>query len=206
MDLIQSGRIPVNKIMPSEHQLMHKFDCSRNVVVSAYQKLESLGAAYSISKRGHFVAENFHNLIKPVSFLFESDRQVGDEVLDPVTLPEWTTKKRIIFIDGFRTFRKKYYKNQELIAESEIYLSLKNVDLYEPVDISKPIVDILLAKNELTNVVYEVTLVEKEMFGYNLVPVIRFFGYDIDSISIAGMFYIHPKHFKFYHQEFSLTS
>ncbi|MCU9937735.1 hypothetical protein NW731_04820 [Mycoplasmopsis felis] len=53
---------------------MEKMDCSRSIVVSAYQKLESIGAIYSISKRGHFVAENFHNLIKPIPFMLDVDR------------------------------------------------------------------------------------------------------------------------------------
>ncbi|WP_334687340.1 GntR family transcriptional regulator [Mycoplasmopsis felis] len=74
IDLIVSKKIPVNKIMPSEHYVMEKMDCSRSIVVSAYQKLESIGAIYSISKRGHFVAENFHNLIKPIPFMLDVDR------------------------------------------------------------------------------------------------------------------------------------
>ncbi|VEU71086.1 winged helix-turn-helix domain-containing protein [Mycoplasmopsis glycophila] len=204
MDLIRTRRIPVNKIMPSEHQLMHKFDCSRNIVVAAYQKLEFLGAVYSIQKRGHFVAENFHNLIKPISFLFAADKQTGVEVQGDVPLPQWAEDKNIIFVNGFRVFDKKFYKENELIAEARIFMSLKNIDQFEPIDCTKPLIDVLLEKEDLTNIVYELEFDNVEKFGQNPSLGIRFFGYDADSISIAGVFYVDPKHFKFFHQEFSL--
>ncbi|MFL1058544.1 GntR family transcriptional regulator, partial [Mycoplasmopsis synoviae] len=42
-------------------------------------------------------------------------------------------------------------------------------------------------------------------FGANPSVAVIFYGYDDDSICIAGKFYVDPEDFKFYHQEFSLN-
>ncbi|ADC31420.1 GntR-family transcriptional regulator [Mycoplasmoides gallisepticum str. F] len=208
-DLIHSGKVPVNKIMPSEHQLMKKFSCSRNIVIAAYQKLSALGAVYSIHKRGRFVAENFHNLIKPLSVLLNVEKIEGEEVLikdknKRFQLPDWAIKKHIIFIDGFRCFKRRYYIDDKLMGESDIYLSLKNVSEVETIDPTVPVVDLLIQRKALTNVVYELEFDDLKKFGVKSALVIKFFGYDNDSICVAGKYYIHPKCFKFHHQEFSL--
>ncbi|QGZ97222.1 GntR family transcriptional regulator [Mycoplasma sp. NEAQ87857] len=206
IELIQSGKVPINKIMPSEHQLMYKFECSRNIVVSAYKKLETLGAVYSIPKRGHFVAENFHNLIKPMQLLINADECYGDEIFGVDKLPDWATEKHIIFVQGFRKFVKQYYKDNVLIAESDIFISLKNIDEFEPINLRKSITDLLINRNALTNVVYEVSFEEgTEKFGLNPALTVILFGYDLDSISIAAKYYVNPKYFKFFHQEFALN-
>ncbi|MDC4183736.1 winged helix-turn-helix domain-containing protein [Mycoplasma bradburyae] len=208
-DLIDSGKVPVNKILPSEHQLMNKFNCSRNIVVAAYQKLSALGAVYSIRKRGRFVAENFHNLIKPLRLLWNVEKVEGEEVLvnkpdTELKLPEWAMKKHIIFIDGFRQFNKRYYINDKLMGESEIFVSLKNVSEHETINPSVPMIDILNERRTLTNVVYELEFDDVTKFGCKPALAVKFFGYDNDSICVAGKYYIDPKHFKFNHQEFSL--
>ncbi|EIE42080.1 hypothetical protein MCANUFG1_00528 [Mycoplasmopsis canis UFG1] len=204
IDLIKSKKVPVNKIMPSEHALMERFNCSRSVVVSAYQKLNALGAVYSISKRGHFVAENFHNLIKPVSFLLKVDKQWGEEMHDFV-LPEWFEERNIIFVDGTRMFKKSFYKKGEVIAEADIWISTKNLDKFEPVDLSKPLIDILSEREPIKNIVYDIHFEKNaNRLGYEDMMVLMLFGYDDDSICIAAKYYIKPEHFKFYHQEFSL--
>ncbi|WP_426461376.1 winged helix-turn-helix domain-containing protein [Mycoplasma hafezii] len=203
MDLIRSGKIPVNKIMPSEHQLMHKFDCSRNIVVGAYQRLSALGAVYSISKRGHFVAENFHNLIKPISFLFKATSETGVEKAVS-ELPQWMNEKHIIFPAGYRVFDKKYFNGDKLITEGEIFLSTKDIECDDEINMNKPIIDFLISKSLVTNVVYQLVFEKVEKFGMNPSLAIRFFGYDTESICIAGKFYIDPEYFEFYHQEFSL--
>ncbi|WBP84082.1 GntR family transcriptional regulator [Mycoplasmopsis edwardii] len=204
IDLIKSKKVPVNKIMPSEHALMERFNCSRSVVVSAYQKLSALGAVYSISKRGHFVAENFHNLIKPVSFLLNVDKQWGEEIHDFIE-PEWFGERNIIFVDGTRMFRKFFYKKGEVIAEADIWVSTKNLDKYEPIDLSVPLIDVLSEREPIKNIVYDIHY-EKEAnrLGHENMMVLMIFGYDEDSICIAAKYYIKPEHFKFYHQEFSL--
>ncbi len=204
MDLIKSGKVPTNKIMPSEHQLMHKFDCSRNIVVAAYQKLTSLGAVYSISKRGHFVAENFHNLIKPLSFLFKSNHETGSEILNVNELPQWMIDKHIIFLDGFRVFEKKYFDEENQIADGMVYISTKHIYENDEIDFEKPIIDFLIKKNAVLNIVYHLIFEPIEKYGSNPSLAVRFFGYDNESISIAGKFYIDPNYFEFYHQEFSL--
>ncbi|WP_027122153.1 GntR family transcriptional regulator [[Mycoplasma] imitans] len=208
-DLIDSGKVPVNKIMPSEHQLMKKFSCSRNIVITAYQKLSALGAVYSIHKRGRFVAENFHNLIKPLTVLLNVQKIEGEEVLikdknKELELPEWAVKKRIIFVDGFRYFKKRYYIDDKLMGESDIYVSLKNISEFETIDPSVPAVDLLTQRKALTNVVYELEFDDVSKFGVKPALAVKFFGYDNDSICVAGRHYIHPKYFKFHHQEFSL--
>ncbi|WP_322960356.1 GntR family transcriptional regulator [Mycoplasmopsis cynos] len=203
ISLIKSKKIPVNKIMPSEHALMQRFNCSRSVVVSAYLKLNALGATYSISKRGHFVAENFHNLIKPISSLLKVDKQWGEEVFD-FQWPSWFDERNIIFTDGARMFNKYFYKNNELIAEADVWLSTKNLDIYEPIDLSIPLLDSLSEREPVKNIVYEIKYEEANRLGYEKMMVIIFFGYNEDSICIAGKFYIKPEHFTFFHQEFSL--
>ncbi|WP_406613919.1 GntR family transcriptional regulator [Mycoplasma corogypsi] len=210
IDLIRSGKVPVNKIMPSEHQLMTKFSCSRNIVVSVYQKLASLGAVYSIQKRGHFVSENFHNFVKPLSTLLKVEKIDGEEVLQnewggASQLPQWAVEKHIIFVEGFRHFKKRYYIKDELMGEGDVYVSLKNLDPFEPVHPEKPLFDLLSERGDLHNVVYELVFEDVEKFGQNPALVIRFFGYDSDSICVAGQFYIHPKYFKFNHHEFSIN-
>ncbi|WP_322958286.1 GntR family transcriptional regulator [Mycoplasmopsis felis] len=203
IDLIVSKKVPVNKIMPSEHYVMEKMDCSRSIVVSAYQKLESIGAIYSISKRGHFVAENFHNLIKPIPFMLDVDRIFGNEV--PSIKPNWFQEKNIIFVNGFRTFEKQLEKKGQIIGEAEIYISLKVVDLYEPLNLNKPLVASLNDRKALKNIVYELKYEKCSKLNDELLVVITFWGYDNDSVSIAGKYYIKPEFFKFYHQEFSLN-
>ncbi|MGZ9762185.1 GntR family transcriptional regulator [Mycoplasma sp. 394] len=202
IDLISTKKIPINMIMPSEHQLMNRFNCSRSVVVSAYQKLFSIGAIYSISKRGHFVAENFHNLIKPISYLIGVDRILGSETKE--TLPNWFKDKNIIFTEGHRSFKMNYQKAGEIIAEGDIYVSTKNIDEFEPIDTRTPIINILIDRHSLKNIVYELKYEKVNKFGVDNMVVIAFWGYDSDSICIAGKYYIKPEHFKFYHQEFSL--
>nr|WP_084477549.1 winged helix-turn-helix domain-containing protein [Mycoplasma leonicaptivi] len=202
IDLIATRKVPVNKIMPSEHALMARFNCSRSVVVAAYQRLSALGAIYSISKRGHFVAENFHNLIKPISLLIGADVQWGEEV--PNTEPEWFETKNIIFVHGSRSFVKKYEKNGSVIAEADIWVSLKHIDQDEPIDTTKPLIDILDNKERLTNVVYELKWEKVNRLDHEYMMVITLFGYDLDSICIAAKYYIKPEHFTFWHQEFSL--
>ncbi|AAZ43530.2 winged helix-turn-helix domain-containing protein [Mycoplasmopsis synoviae] len=205
MELIQTGQMPPNKIMPSQHQLMKRFECSRNIIAAAYKKLEFLGAVYSISKRGYFVSENFHNLIKPLSFLLGVSRQDGYEIKNVDTLPDWATKKHIIFTNGFRTFFKNYFKEDKLIAESEIFLSLKCVSKKENINLNIPITDLLIRRKILTNVVYQIEFEKIIKFGANPSVAVIFYGYDADSICIDGKFYVDPENFKFYHQEFSLN-
>ncbi|TDV24213.1 regulatory GntR family protein [Mycoplasmopsis mustelae] len=202
IDLIASKKIPVNMIMPSEHQLMSRFNCSRSVVVSAYQKLFSIGAIYSISKRGHFVAENFHNLIKPISYLLNVDRILGQETKN--NLPTWFKEKNIIFLAKHRSFKLSYEKKGEIIAEADIYVSTKNIDEFEPIDLRRPLVNILTERQSLKNMVYELKYEKVNKFNLNYMVVVSFWGYDDNSICIAGKYYIKPEHFKFYHQEFSL--
>ncbi|MBN4083595.1 winged helix-turn-helix transcriptional regulator [Mycoplasma sp. CSL10137] len=203
IDLIVTRKVPVNKIMPSEHALMEMFKCSRSVVVGAYQKLYALGAVYTISKRGHFVAENFYNLIKPVSFLMGADRVRGIEIEEP-TEPDWFHEKRIIFVEGFRQFRTTYEIEGKVIAEADIFLSIKNVDQFEPISLNKPIIDTLAERSSLTNIVYELKYENVKLFGEDKLVVITMWGYDNESISIAAKFYIKPENFIFFHQEFSL--
>lgn len=205
MELIQSKKIPTNKIMPSEHALMMRFNCSRSVVVAAYQKLEALGAIYSISKRGHFVAENFHNLIKPVSYLIGCDKQTVKLRTRNFELPEWIINNQIIFVNGVEKFEKEYFKKGELVAEGEIYLSGKYVNESSEIQESKSLIDYLNNSDGLTNIVYRLNYEKVNKFNHEFLVVVSFYGYDEDSISIAGKYYIKPEHFTFYHQEFSLN-
>ncbi|VEU58662.1 winged helix-turn-helix domain-containing protein [Mycoplasmopsis gallinacea] len=204
IDLIQSGKVPVNKIMPSEHQLMYRFGCSRSVVIAAYSKLQTLGAVYSISKRGYFVAENFHNLVKPLSYLIGSDKCKGKEVVEGKKLPEWIFDKRIIFVEDFREFDKKYFKNNNLIGVSKYYISTKNLKENEVIDLENSLIDLLIDRNAISNIIYDLKYEDDPYFGFKKIVVVYFFGYDDDSISLSGKFWIHPDHFKFNHQEFSL--
>lgn len=205
MDLIKTRKVPVNKIMPSEHAIMERFNCSRSVVVTAYLKLHALGAVYSIPKRGHFVAENFHNLIKPVSYLLQSDKQTGEEIYN-FSFPDWFEKNNIILVEGARAFKKTFYKDKQVIAEADLWISIKSIDKNELVDLTVPLVDILNARESIKNCVYRITY-EKDVnrLGYKNMLVLTMFGYDEDSICIAGKYYIKPEHFEFFHQEFSLT-
>lgn len=205
MKLIQSKKIPTNKIMPSEHALMMRFNCSRSVVVAAYQKLEALGAIYSISKRGHFVAENFHNLIKPVSYLIGCDKQTVKLRTRNFELPEWIINNQIIFVNGVEKFEKEYFIKGELVAEGEIYLSGKYVNESSEIQENKSLIDYLNNSDGLTNIVYRLNYEKVNKFNHEFLVVVSFYGYDEDSISIAGKYYIKPEHFTFYHQEFSLN-
>lgn len=204
IDLIKTKKVPVNKIMPSEHALMERFKCSRSVIVTAYQKLRTIGAVYSIKKRGHFVSENFHNLIKPVSYLIKADRQMGHEVFDFVE-PEWFADKNIIFTDGARFFQKKIYKKNKVIGEAEVWLSAKWLGKNEPIDLTVPLIDTINNKKKVENVVYHLEY-EKDVnrLGHQNMMVLTMFGYDDEAICIAGKYYIDPEHLKFYHQEISL--
>ncbi|UUD35637.1 GntR family transcriptional regulator [Mycoplasmopsis caviae] len=205
IDLIKTQKVPTNKILPSEHSLMMHFDCSRSIVVKAYQKLEALGAIYSISKRGHFVAENFHNLIKPISYLLGVTAQEGKEIKSK-ELAQWMVDKRILFVQGFRTFEKTYYKDKDVLATSEIYVSCKNIEVDEEINFNKSLTDLLIERGGLNNMVYSLAYENVKKFGYESLVVVSFFGYDEDSICIAGKYYINPKYFRFFHQEFSLKS
>ncbi|TNK92156.1 GntR family transcriptional regulator [Mycoplasmopsis pullorum] len=202
MDLIKTKKVPTNRIMPSEHALMAKFDCSRSVVISAYNKLESLGAVYSISKRGHFVAENFHNLIKPLGYMLGADSERGWEVQTD-QLPEWTVEDNIIFIQGFRFFEKEYFLNQEMIAKSEIYLSKKYLRDDQVPNLNQPLLDLLNDQNGISNIVYKLKYEKIKLYDRDELVVVYFFGYDDESISIAGKYFIKPENFIFFHQEFS---
>ncbi|QDY88125.1 winged helix-turn-helix domain-containing protein [Mycoplasma anserisalpingitidis] len=205
MELIQSKKIPTNKIMPSEHALMMRFNCSRSVVVAAYQKLEALGAIYSISKRGHFVAENFHNLIKPVSYLIGCDKQTVKLRTRNFELPEWIINNQIIFVNGVEKFQKEYFKKGELVAEGEIYISGRYVNPETEIQENKSLIDYLNNSDGLTNIVYRLNYEKVNKFNHEFLVVVSFYGYDEDSISIAGKYYIKPEYFTFYHQEFSLN-
>ncbi|WP_025755130.1 winged helix-turn-helix domain-containing protein [Mycoplasmopsis cricetuli] len=203
LGLIKSKKIPPNKIMPSEHALMNHFNCSRGVVVSAYNKLAALGATYSINKRGHFVAENFHNLIKPLSFLLKCDKQQGIKINNLATDPDWFEKKNIIFISGYTTYEKEYFKEKRKIAQSTIYVTNKLFQVIEKLDLSKSIVDELVKNKMLNNIIYSLEYEDVNYFGVTKLVVITFHGYDADSISIAGKMYINPDDFRFFHQEFA---
>ncbi|QZE12626.1 GntR family transcriptional regulator [Mycoplasma sp. Ms02] len=206
MELIKSRKIPTNKIMPSEHALMQRFNCSRSVVISAYNKLEALGAIYSIKKRGHFVAENFHNLIKPISFLLKTEQQRGtQERANMDKLPVWIKERNLIFPVEAQKFNKEYYKNGELAMISEQYISSEAIG-DDKVDPNSSLVDYLTKKGALLNIVYEMVYEEVDLFGLKQMVVIYTYGYDEESVSIAGKYYINPKYFKFFHHEFSLKS
>ncbi|WP_284511065.1 hypothetical protein [Mycoplasmopsis cynos] len=132
--------------------------------------------------------ENFHNLIKPISSLLKVDKQWGEEVFD-FQWPSWFDERNIIFTDGARMFNKYFYKNNELIAEADVWLSTKNLDIYEPIDLSIPLLDSLSEREPVKNIVYEIKYEEANRLGYEMMVII-FFGYDEDSICIAGKFYI----------------
>ncbi|UUD36065.1 winged helix-turn-helix domain-containing protein [Mycoplasmopsis citelli] len=202
LELIKSKKIPVNKVMPSEHALMNRFECSRGVVVSAYNKLAALGAVYSINKRGHFVAENFHNLIKPLSYMLKCDQQKGIEVTNSVQAPKWFETKNIIFVNGYRAFAKDYFKENQLIAEGITYVSNDLFKVVPEVNLKESLTDILVNAKMLNNIIYFLEYQDVKKFGYEKLVVINFYGYDTESISIAGTLYVHPDHFQFFHQEF----
>ncbi|WP_036456764.1 GntR family transcriptional regulator [Mycoplasmopsis lipofaciens] len=205
LNLIKTGKVKTNGIMPSEHRLMMRFDCSRSIVVAAYQKLEAFGITYSIAKKGHFAAENFHNLIKPLSFLLNCTKQEGIEDKKVKELPNWIQQKHLSLVKDFRKFNKNYYRNDEIIAKSEIYVSTKSINFDKKIDLSKSILNKLIKNKNLNNLVYSLEYEDVDnMFGYQKIVVITMFGYDNDSINIAGKYYIHPDYFKFFHQEFSL--
>ncbi|WP_416373567.1 hypothetical protein [Mycoplasmopsis cynos] len=127
--------------------------------------------------------ENFHNLIKPISSLLKVDKQWGEEVFD-FQWPSWFDERNIIFTDGARMFNKYFYKNNELIAEADVWLSTKNLDIYEPIDLSIPLLDSLSEREPVKNIVYEIKYEEANRLGYEKMMVIIFFGYDEDSICI----------------------
>lgn len=202
LDLIKTKKIPTNKVMPSEHALMHRFECSRGVVVSAYNKLAALGAVYSINKRGHFVAENFHNLIKPLSYMLKTDSQSGIEVTNEIREPQWFETKNVIFVNGWRAFAKEYFKENQKIAEATIYVSNNLFNSVDQLDLSSSITDALLKAKMLNNMIYFLEYQNVNKFEHEKLVVINFYGYDTESISIAGTMYVHPDHFQFFHQEF----
>ncbi|WAM08303.1 hypothetical protein ONA21_03440 [Mycoplasmopsis cynos] len=81
-------------------------------------------------------------------------------------------------------FNKYFYKNNELIAEADVWLSTKNLDIYEPIDLSIPLLDSLSEREPVKNIVYEIKYEEANRLGYEKMMVIIFFGYDEDSICI----------------------
>ncbi|MEE3928288.1 winged helix-turn-helix domain-containing protein [Mycoplasmopsis ciconiae] len=204
IELIISKKVPTNKIMPSEHALMMRFNCSRSVVVSAYNKLEALGAVYTISKRGHFVAENFHNLIKPISFLIGADTE--ETILKSESdLEEWNDDNHIIFLDGYYGFDKKFFIKKKMVGDGVVYVSKKHLPDPKMMEGNKALINFLIDKKVISNIVYQLCYEKVKKYGRSELVAIKMFGYDDDSICIAGKFYIDPDHFKFFHQEFSLT-
>ncbi|UUM19916.1 MULTISPECIES: GntR family transcriptional regulator [unclassified Mycoplasma] len=206
LELIKSKKIPVNKVMPSEHALMNRFECSRGVVVSAYNKLAALGAVYSINKRGHFVAENFHNLIKPLSYMLKCDQQIGVEITSKAESPKWFETKNIIFLNGYRVFEKEYFKDGIKIAEGITYVSSDLFKIVPEINLNESITDILLNNKMLNNIIYFLEYQNVNKFGFEKLVAINFYGYDTESISIAGTLYVHPDHFQFFHQEFGAVN
>ncbi|ADE19677.1 GntR family transcriptional regulator [Mycoplasma crocodyli] len=200
MDLIRSKKIPTNKIMPSEHALMLRFDCSRSAVVSAYHRLEALGAVYSISKRGHFVAENFHNLIKPISYILGSDEHKS--TLNKNLDREWLQRMNIIFEDD-SSYEKVYIKDGKVICYADCFVLKKYFD--NDFNINDSLINQLVSRNGITNIVYHLKYEDVNKFGYEKLVVLYVFGYDFDSISFAAKYVIHPDNFDIKHQEFSLV-
>ncbi|QJB71435.1 GntR family transcriptional regulator [Mycoplasma sp. 1654_15] len=202
LSVINSKRGRLNRPLPSEHALMDKFQCSRTVVIRVYQRLFSIGAIYAVPKRGYFIAENFHNFIKPISFLLHADKIEGEEKYKEI--PDWFEGKNIKFINGYKYIEKKFYKNEEHIIDAEIYITANDILKDEILDFSRPLVAILNDKNQVKNMVYELKYEKVEKFGQNQLLVIYFWGYDKIGICIAGKYYVKPEHFIFYHQEFSI--
>ncbi|EFF41251.1 conserved hypothetical protein [Mycoplasmopsis alligatoris A21JP2] len=200
MDLIRTKKVPTNKIMPSEHALMLRFDCSRSIVVSAYHRLEALGAVYSITKRGHFVAENFHNLIKPISYIIGAQKHNG--VLKETENRQWLYDRNIVFEEDVY-YEKTYDKDEKEIGFAQCFILKKYFDL--GFDINKSLIDQLISKNGVNNTVYELKYETVNMYGCEKLVVIYLFGYDLESISFAARYVIHPDHFNIKHQEFSLV-
>ncbi|WP_215773276.1 GntR family transcriptional regulator [Mesomycoplasma hyorhinis] len=202
ISIINSKRGRLNRPLPSEHALMDKFSCSRTVVIRVYQRLFSIGAIYAVPKKGYFIAENFHNFIKPISFLLHVDKIEATQKQQQI--PQWFESRKINFINGYRCYEKQLFKEGEHIADAEVFISENDLEKDEVLDLNRPLVAILNEKSQIKNIVYELRYEKVAKFGLENMVVITFWGYDKIGVCIAGKYYVKPEHFLFFHQELSV--
>ncbi|TNK92844.1 GntR family transcriptional regulator, partial [Mycoplasmopsis pullorum] len=70
-------------------------------------------------------------------------------------------------------------------------------------NLSQPLLDLLNDQNGISNIVYKLKYEKIKLYDRDELVVVYFFGYDDESISIAGKYFIKPENFIFFHQEFS---
>ncbi|MGZ9413351.1 winged helix-turn-helix domain-containing protein [Mycoplasma sp. 480] len=204
--LIKNRVLEPNELMPSEHFLMEKFGVSRITAINAYQQLEGIGAIYTRSKLGRYVAENFSGLAKAYSSLIKYEysttqkieRIEGDE-------PQWFYRQNIIFLLGFNAFRKQYFnKNKEEIMVAEHYVS-RRYELPEKMDQQFSILEHLVKTPlAITKMAYKLKYEKVDKWGFEYLVVIYAWGYDEAGISVASRYVVHPEYFTFFHTEKNL--
>ena len=68
---IRSGRLKIGSQLPAERTLAEQLDVSRNSVREAIRVMEIMGTLVSVQGAGHYVANNFENLlVESMSMMF----------------------------------------------------------------------------------------------------------------------------------------
>lgn len=205
INLINTKKIKVNEIMPSEYFLMEKFGISRITAINAYKKLENIGAVYSKNKQGRYVAEHFYGMIKPFSELLDSDHSTIKKSRE-VKEPKWFEEFNIKFIDGWNSYHKEYFKeNDEKFMVAKHYIS-KKYDLPEMETSSSFSLTNFFIENRpvMKNMNYKLRYEKVNEWGFEYLVVVYVWGYDEKGICLSSRYIVHPKYFEFYHQEKSL--
>lgn len=201
-NLIESKQILPNQQMPSEFFLCNKFNCSRSIAILAYAKLEAIGAVCVIGKKGRYVMEHFNTLIKPLSYVLNSDYDKTEQ--KKFQRPEWFSQFKVSN-QNFNYYQKKYYKNKEMIMIADYYLDpkIKSFPKFNDVSIIHKLTyeDFILEKMQ-----YYLKYENIKIFSVKNLVVVYMIGKFQNQVIICARYLIHPKHFVFHHDEYNLIS
>lgn len=195
LDDMASGKYDIDEKMPSEQAVSIKYGVSRIVASRVFSELRKIGAIYSISKKGNFVARFFEGLIKPITYSYKAD------VIEETPMEDYRTS----FFDeyktnaDFKTFSRKHKRDGKIIIESDNWL---NVDIIHDAKLS--LFDNINSQVHITSAI-SVLFFEKWRPNDKVDCLITYKIFYFDGGIAAVMRYkIDPKEFKMVKQEFAL--
>ncbi|MDQ0513848.1 GntR family transcriptional repressor for pyruvate dehydrogenase complex [Mycoplasmoides fastidiosum] len=200
-NLVQTRCNSEDTSLPSEAFICNKFKCSRIIAIAAYNKLKAIGAVNIIEKKGRFAVKNFNNLIKPLSYAINCDRDTTEKVKGRKKA-DWLLQFGVNY-KKFNQYYKQYYKNDELIMTADYYLApeLNIGNNFNEISITHK-----LAYENMTleRVNYHLKCENIEMFGSQKIIVVYMEGYYQNEICVCARYLIDPNHFIFRHDEYNL--
>lgn len=195
LDDIAQGKYDVNEKMPSEQAISIKYGVSRIVSSRVFSELRKIGAIYSISKKGNFIARFFEGLIKPISYSYNAN------IIEEFPMEDYRTSffEEYNVLGDFNTFSRKHRRASKLIIESDnwVHKTVKHNPKLSVFDNISPQITITSAISVLFFEKWRKTDKNDSLITYKIL-------YFDDGIAAIIRYKVDPTEFKMVKQEFAL--